>query len=179
MSLYSYLYLQHSSALKKAQHIQKLPFQDKHSRSVFMDDLIRHMKSLFLAEQVSLYAAVEDFATSTNFLESSLRNQEMVLSKLRSYALDPSEHDDIPQMLQTYNSNQQAYVFPVFKKHINSDIENSLGNFSSQFYEQIFRDVNSRDAFMRTCGHLPTPFKERARLRLEKVLHPCPFHLTA
>lgn len=179
MSLYTYLNLQHSSALKKAEHIKRLPLQDKYSRKIFLDDLIRHMNSLFLAEQVSLYAAVEEFGTSTNFLESSLRNQEMVMSKLKSYALQPHESDDISHLLHTYNSNQQAYVFPVFKKYINAEQEYALGNFSSHFYDQIFRDVGSRDAFARTCGYLPSPLKERARLRLEKVLQPYPLYQTA
>ncbi|UYL07981.1 hypothetical protein B9G69_013095 [Bdellovibrio sp. SKB1291214] len=179
MNLYAYLNAQHTSALKKAEHISRLPKQDKYSRKIFLDDLIRHLNSLFLAEQVSLYAAVEQFATSTNFLESSLRNQEMVMSKLKSYALDPHDDDNIPHLLHTYNSNQQAYVFPVFKKHVNADTEYALGNFSAQFYDQVFRDVHSRDAFMRTAAHLPGNLKERARQRLEQVLHPYPLHHTA
>lgn len=179
MSLYSYLNVQHNSALRKAEHIEKLPRQDKFSRKVFTDDLIRHVRSLFMAEQVSLYSAVEAFADSTNFLESSLRNQEMVLSKLKSYAANPNPEDNIPLLLHNYNTNQQAFIYPVARKHLNADQEYSLGNFCAQFYELVFRDVTGFDALTRISGQLPPNMRDRAGKRLREVIKPYPLHQTA
>ncbi|WP_413557509.1 hypothetical protein [Bdellovibrio sp. HCB209] len=179
MSLYSYLNAQHNSALKKAEHIQRLPVQDKISRKIFLDDLILHIKSLFLAEQVSLFAASEHIGNTTNFLESSLRNQEMVMSTLKSHALEPREEDDIPYVLHTYQLNQQTYVYPYLKTQIPKDLEQTLGYFSAQFYDQVCAGTSSRDALIKTSGNLPFPVKERARLRLDTVLNPRPLHQTA